>query len=191
MSTIRPLPDPSTLRTLHDGRGALGFHLRLPLKTTTRELLTGQGILAPLEACVGLPGRLGDVVHTFQAAVYLVSPRLCATLEEIGATGWTATPVKIEGLDAAAGYALFGVSGRCGPTIGTNYFASPGQPSGRYLDMATWDGSDVFLAENVNWIFLTPRCAAALSKAKLVNLRLGPTGLEAPPPAGPEVPLQG
>ena len=158
------------------------MYLRLDRKATNSELLTGQGIPTSLGGFVGNPGRLGDVIHSFRASVYLVSPRLQATLLEIKATGWTATPIDIEGLDSAVGYALLGVTGRCGPTTGARDIPSPGlHPYGRWLDMTTWDGSDVFLTDNYNCILLTPRCAAALKKARLVNVRLDPSGLEAVP----------
>ena len=184
MSTIDP-PNPSTLLILGDGRGALGINLRLARKTTSRELLIGQGIVAPLTGFVGEKGRLGDVIHTFRPSVYIVSPRFVSALRAIDATGWTATPIELEDLAGADGYALFGVTGRCGRTIGASDIPTPGlHPYGRYLDMSTWDGSDVFLPESCDCIFLTPRCASALKRANLVNIRLDPTGLEALPSGG-------
>jgi len=49
---------------------------------------------------------------------------------------------------------------------------------GNFLDPVQWDGSDIFVTENHNAIFVTQRCAEILQTIGLSNLELREEGLE-------------
>ncbi len=160
----------------------LRLDILVPNSVDSRSLLSAEyrGAL-PLPAAVGQRGRLGDLVGTFWATVYLVSDRFKEVLEGAALSGWTTFPVAPrERLES--GLWLLGVTGRCGPVYGVDGVARAGlDPVGQYLDPDEWDGADVFLPRNRNVVLLTPEAGRVLGRARLMNVDLEPGGLEATP----------
>jgi hypothetical protein len=157
--------------------------------TPPRDILTGKLADDRLVGVVRQHGRLGDLVGTFWAAVFLVSERLREVLRAGGVSGWTTRPVVVEGADAvnAVSLHLLCVHGRCGPVIErADSTSSKTGGVGQYLDPGEWDGSDVFVAANHNAILLSDRGADVIRRARLSNVEVSPAGLEPLPIATAE-----
>lgn len=117
-------------------------------------------------------GRVGDLVGTTWAALFLVSDEFADALRARGFSGWRLVPVAIAANRALPTMSMLQVVGRCGP------ISSPS--IGRVLDPATWDGSDMFVPANEATILLSPRCADVLRQASLRNVEIVNAGLESP-----------
>lgn len=112
----------------------------------------------------------------------VVSGRLIRVLEEVGATGFLACPLRVHLAKKDVwipDYFLLKVTGRGGPMDwersvarkeewGTSYRAV-------YMDESKWDGSDVFCMPGMGVsTYVTERIAEAIKRAKLTNVRLIP-----------------
>jgi hypothetical protein len=74
---------------------------------------------------------------------------------------------------------LLSISGRCGPLFGVGGEPLPGGlPLGQFIDPGRWDGSDFFMADNNNSIFVSGSAAAKVDRARLSNVAFEPASLE-------------
>lgn len=149
------------------------------------------GSLVPVTADFA-PGARGgarqyDVHGTTMVSPYLVSQRFVDTLVQNTFSGWRTFPVvaygkKKERLEGMHGLS---VTGKCGPLdisrsrILVKPPVRPGAPRyrmllGRYVDLTTWDGTDVFMPAESRVIIVTRAVQIALKKAKLQNITLIP-----------------
>lgn len=146
--------------------------LPLPAGFDPRDVLTGMRAIGPSISGEFSPsGRIGDLVGTSWAALFVATDKFVSTLTEARCTGWDVAPVQLRGLAETNMLSLLQVHGRCGPIV------SPGV--GRYLASSTLDGSDIFVPENESTILLTARCAKALEQRNLRNVEVSPAGVEA------------
>jgi hypothetical protein len=136
-----------------------------------RDVLIGAVPFNSLRGTVLEPGKVGDLVSTFWASVFLVTPRLVEALTNLGATGWRAVPVEIP--EAPVALSLLCVTGQCGPIER----ASPGRV-GQTLDPRTWDGSDLFVPANERRILVIGPMASALTEERLRNVDFELAGIE-------------
>ena len=144
---------------------------------TARGLLTGEFGGQPLVGVVRRPGRPRDLVGTFWAGVYLVSEHFRRSLIDLGASGWFATPVQVEGVQSQLW--LLSISGRCGPLFGVGGDPYPSGPDvGTFIDPARWDGADFFMADNNNSIHVVGSTAERIHELRLSNVVLESAGLE-------------
>jgi hypothetical protein len=60
-------------------------------------------------------GKVGDLIGTYWAALFLISRAFVKLLTVSGLTGWRITPVPVEGNPAIADVCLLQVVGSCGP----------------------------------------------------------------------------
>jgi hypothetical protein len=135
---------------------------------------------------IGVYHKMGgspkDIIWTSHGVPMIVSQRVIDVLTEAGISGWGTYPVRV--LDRAGneveGYFGLQVTGRCGPIDPSRseviHRRFPGgifpQLKGFYFDPASWDGSDVFVAEKEHHgIFVTERARIALQKARIRNVR--------------------
>lgn len=111
----------------------------------------------------------------------LFSNRVFDLLEISGATGWSSFPVELRGKNGERidGYRGLAVTGRCGQlqyerSLSETRIGRSGQPyrvwTGLYFDEASWDGSDVFLASDATFVFVTERVVRALKEAEVTNV---------------------
>lgn len=126
------------------------------------------------EGLVGMAdaGEIGDLVPTYWAALFLVSPALVRLLTEARLTGWFLSSVSVLGNPQAIDLALLQVTGKCMAT------RAPGV--GMELDPKGWDGSDFFLVDGDATIYLSPRARLAMKSAGLRNVEVDLAGFEAP-----------
>jgi hypothetical protein len=126
-------------------------------------------------------GPVRDLVGTYDAFLFLISPAFSMALGAFGAKGWGAIPVDIPGADKEL--SLLVGTGRVGPIIRASEDAPVGDYKfGRFLGTERWDGSDLFVPDNENVILVTDDLAAHLRQSQLSNLELESAGLEALPP---------
>jgi hypothetical protein len=113
----------------------------------------------------------------------LVSARFVGVLNAHGFTGWRTFAVTIEEPEEIPDYFVLGVTGRCGPiddALSDRIIIPPPVPQGRpspglrglCFAPETWDGSDIFLAENYNGHFVTTAVKDAIEVAGLANVEL-------------------
>jgi hypothetical protein len=136
-----------------------------------RRVLAGY---ARLERIVGKAdaGRIGDLVPTYWAALFLASTAFVQVLTEAGLTGWSASPIPVAGNPRAVDLMLIQVTGRCTVPRALGV--------GMELDPKGWDGSDFFLMDGDATIYLSPKARGALVAAQLRNVETGLAGFEAP-----------
>jgi len=128
-------------------------------------------------------GPVRDLVGTYDAILFLISPAFAMALDAFGTKGWGAIPVDIPGVDN--GLSLLVGTGRVGPIIRASEDAPVGDYKfGRFLGTERWDGTDLFVPDNENVILVTDNLAAHLRRSHLSNLELEPAGIEAMPLAG-------
>ena len=176
MSTSEEL-DVTRVRSIQ-ARGHRGLRVDLRTNHPPRNLVRGMVPESEFFGVVHEKGELADLVSTFWAAVFLLSDRFRDALEQHQLSGWGTVPVSITGLASVKTLWLLTVSGTCGRLYGVDGDPVPGVRVGNFLDPAQWDGSDLFVAENHNAIFVTPRCADILQAIGLANLELRQEGLE-------------
>lgn len=155
--------------------------LRIAIKgegVTARRLLTGDFGRESLACTVRQQGRESDLVGTYWAGVYLVSERFCRSMAELAASGWSRTRVRMEGIQSPLW--LLSITGRCGPLLGVGGEHLEGIPqNGTFIDPARWDGTDFFMAENSNAIFVLGSTAEAIQDLHLSNVAFELAGLQA------------
>jgi hypothetical protein len=161
------------IHTLHD-RSVRGLRVSLAVPDA-RSALVGE-FRERISGVVLNPGRAWDLVGTYWASLYLVSPRFVDLLIAAGATGWKPRTVDIPGSPDLPPLALLTVTGRCGRLLPGGEGGRP--PFGVFLDPSTWDGSDVFVADGDGAILLTGDLASRLRSARLSNVNIEPAGIE-------------
>ena len=169
----------------------LRVRLDLPVRSDNDRLLDAvyKGPV-PIEALVEHDGKVGDLVGTLWAALYLMSDRFVHVLEQNAITGWRGYDSVMKGRGSTTAWRILGVTGRSGPVRTPTGGPAGLQPLGHYLDPREWDGSDLFHPESEGTILVTARAAEAIRDADLKNVVLEPAGLE-PPPMGNEPRTQG
>jgi hypothetical protein len=115
-------------------------------------------------------GKLGDLVGTYWAVLVLVSDRFIDVASAAGLSGWQTKPITLTTEHDASPLSLLQVTGRCGQIEKPDGFPR--------MELATWDGSDLFLAPSNATIFLSPTAVNVLSKAQLRNVEVSPPGVE-------------
>jgi hypothetical protein len=147
--------------------------LDIPSRERVDELLrVSRGPTAPITVKSYQGSRLGDLVGTGWVNLYLASPALQAALKPF--TGWSTFAVNDSatnsGLDPH--FAGLTIVGRIGPI--EEIWDDPAVPGrfGMYVDPQSWDGSDVFVADNRNAIYVTEDVADALMDRQLKNVVL-------------------
>lgn len=115
-------------------------------------------------------GKVGDLVPTYWAALFLVTPAFRTVLSDAGLTGWSTTPLLVTGNSAALDLTLLHVRGRCGPARSLGV--------GSELDPGNWDGSDLFLVDGDSTVYLSPRARRVLSSAHLRNVETDLAGFD-------------
>jgi hypothetical protein len=101
---------------------------------------------------------------------FSVSDRIHAALIEAGITGWHSYPLQIEGRDEK--YWGIQVTGRAGAPIPPQ---EEGFTIGLHFDLATWDGSDMFILAPTMFTIFSQRLRDLLVKLKTTNLELEET----------------
>jgi hypothetical protein len=140
-------------------------------------LLTGNFESQALVVTVRRPGRVRDLVGTYWAGVYLVSEHFRHSVSGLGASGWSTTPVRVEDIESRLW--LLSITGRCGPLRGVGGEPIKGGPKvGTFIDPAGWDGTDFFMAENNNAIFVLGSTADRVQHLHLSNIAFEPSGLQ-------------
>ena len=103
-------------------------------------------------------------------------------LRQHSVTGWATFPINLVsgGFNLSRHYEGFAVSGRCGkiqnlrstkvtclpPPGGRSYEAY----KGLYFEEESWDGSDIFMPEDISYIIVSARTQAILNDASFSNL---------------------
>lgn len=136
----------------------------------------------PIVLDYSMGGKPRDVIGTGMVHIKAFADRAIETLREGGFTGWTTYPVEIYGKnkERIEGYQGFAVTGRCGPIDDSKSpleSREPRVPGGRrvqrrvgmYFDPQTWDGSDIFMAEQWGCVFVVERVKLTLEKIKVKN----------------------
>jgi hypothetical protein len=123
------------------------------------------------------PGRVSDLVGTYWAGVYLVSEHFRHSVSRLGASGWSTSPVPVEDIDFPLW--LLSINGRCGPLRGVGGEPIEGGPKfGTFIDPAEWDGTDFFMAERSNAIFVLGSTAESIQHLHLSNVAFESSGLQ-------------
>lgn len=126
-----------------------------------------------------------DLVRTGFAAPVLMNHRVIDLLTALGARGFGTYEIALLGKDkeGISGYQGFAVHGRCGRIDNSRSVESTKQYpggvfpvwKGLYFDPATWDGSDVFMADGrTGWIFVVEAVKRAFEDAKVTNVKFEP-----------------
>ncbi len=132
----------------------------------------------PIQGTADRAGKVGDLVGTFWAGLYLMGDRFKKVLEHNAINGWHAYETVCEGLPSQTAWWVLGVEGRAGPVLTGQKGVQAGlDPLGQYLDPREWDGSDLFHAANEGAVFVTSRAAQIIQEARLKNVLLQPGGL--------------
>lgn len=166
-------------------RGALHFDVAHPDGFTDIELTHG---LHQHDVAAELHHVQGKQARDFLGAgvAELISPKVQAILTELGATGWTSTPVTAPAAQAPMleGYRLLVALGRAGEIDESRAERgwsddSDGTVSmpvfrGLYFAGDEWDGSDVFMAPVKGHVFVTRRVRDALVQARVTNVDFEP-----------------
>jgi hypothetical protein len=132
-------------------------------------------------------GRVYDLVETGWASLYLLSDRVISALHQHQITGWKTYPATVydKKSNLVPGFSIFAVTGRAGPIdnsmseiIQKDPPVPEGNPyqvrKGRYFDLSTWDGSDIFILKNSLAIVVTEKVKNVLAPLKPKNIRLQP-----------------
>lgn len=141
-------------------------------------LLRGNVVLTePMKFVRSMGIRLGDIISTELAVIWLVSDKIVELFQREGITGWKTYPVELTGKGGVpvTGYHGLAVTGRCGPidprrsVLKTLPPLVPGGEErrvrlGLYFDMDTWDGSDIFVATNNNRVIVVERVKELLER---------------------------
>jgi len=99
----------------------------------------------PIKAIADNDGKVGDLVGTFWAGLYVMADRFKRVLEQHAIRGWHAYETVCEGLPSQTTWWVLGIAGRAGPVLTGPRAVRAGLDSlGQYLDPREWDGSDVF-----------------------------------------------
>lgn len=162
-------------------RGALTVKSTDPLPDSSL-LRAESAVTLPLVFKHSMGGTPKDLIPTGYPAVKLLSDRVFEILRREQVSGWTTFPVVVHGQDGiVTGYQGLAVTGRCGPinkSLSGEVWRDPPSPLGRrrlvrmglYFHPETWDGSDVFVPQNADYVFVVARVKHMLEKAKVRNI---------------------
>jgi hypothetical protein len=134
------------------------------------EVLAGLVDLDPLVARADPRGKIGDLIGTYWVSLCLVQRSFIDVVSDSGLTGCRFTPVEVTGNGLMRDLSLLQVTGRCGPSVKVDF--------GERVELASWDGSDFFLTENLLSVFVSPRASQVLRTAKLRNIRVEDSSVE-------------
>lgn len=174
---------------LSEGEASLGWRAS-GLRVKTRELIENFFALAraedrplrPIEF-VRAQGRVPhDVLGTTYGVLTLISEKFRSVLQDSGFTGWATFPVAVV-VDGSPlpGYHGLAVTGRCGAIdddLSERVIVPPPVPGGAAMphlrglcwSPESWDGSDLFMAENYSGVFVVERVKQALEAAEITNV---------------------
>jgi hypothetical protein len=136
----------------------------------------------PIEFTLGRKGDPKDMLLGGPPSVCLVSDAFVATVHGVGASGWTTYPITLRRRDGEVipGYQGLSIVGRAGrPSyadselfMGRPFTGGPAVPMvrGMGFDLASWDGSDVFLLDTTAHVIATASVRTALRRAKVRNV---------------------
>lgn len=124
------------------------------------------------------------MIGTAYVTLTLVSERFLAVLRQHNFAGWTTFPVRVvlsEDGRELGGYHGLAVTGRAGPiddSLSEEVVIPPPVPEGRAspglrglcFPPESWDGSDIFTADNEAAIFVVEPVKAALEAAGVTNI---------------------
>jgi hypothetical protein len=175
------LTDKFTSRTYQLGRSSLTKPLVEGVVPDSYRIVAGiyEGISFPVVFHHEYGTKLGDLMSTGSAVLYLISDRMKALFEQEGFTGWQTYPAIIydkKGVEVP-GYHGLSITGRCGPIDYTRCEVVirryvPHGPEvrlckGLYVGLDQWDGSDFFLPPHYYGTICTKRVVEAVRRAKL------------------------
>ena len=96
-------------------------------------------------------------------------------------TGWKGIPAVIQGHEDLK-YYLLTITGRCGPIDKSStqivdstklvYNQTVKANQGLFFPEDSWDGSDMFVSEYVNYTFVTEKVKTLLMKNKVTNVEI-------------------
>jgi len=129
--------------------------------------------------------KWGDMVGTGWPPLTLVSRRFVDVLRFRGFSGWTTYPVNLGRVKQAPidiEYGGLAITGRCGPfleSLSTPIIQAPVAPGGDempafrglFFEPTSWDGCDLFVAENYGRAICVEAVKRALEESGLTNLR--------------------
>lgn len=186
-STSRPFPGFAALYTLTEPGVDRYFRARLELGQDGRQVTRGEVIPdQPVHARWVMGGQKPvDLVWTDSAIPLLVSDSVSQLLRENTFTGWSLYDVSLHTKtgEEVPSYAGLVVNGRCGPIDNSKSIQVPKQfPAklsmiwkGLYFDPASWDGSDLFMADGGwGYIFVTRAVKEAFERARIRNVVFTP-----------------
>lgn len=143
------------------------------------QILRNQGL--PNKKIIYAPS-LGNKFYDFvmvTAAINLISERVYTLLKDNNITGWEGIPAVIHKHEDLK-YYLLTITGRCGPIdksktmIVDSTKLIPGQIAkayqGLFFSEDSWDKSDMFVSEYVNFTFITEKVKTLLEKNKVTNI---------------------
>jgi len=120
----------------------------------------------------------------YRVSSFLFSSKIINLLLANNITGWKAYPAIIYDKkdNIIDGYSLFEVIGKCN-AIDWNKSEKfkkqfvPNAPfadmlRGIYPDLSTWDGSDIFMAEDKLFLFVTEKVKGVFTKNKITNVEI-------------------
>jgi hypothetical protein len=140
MSTSRVLEIDSVQRVLSVSYKGVRVSIRGGQSdVAARNLLSGSLADQPLTGTARRQGRVGDLVGTYWAGVYLVSERFRESVAELGASGWSTTPIQVPGVEVPL--LLLSITGKCGPLFGVGGEQTEGGAAiGTFIDPQLWEG---------------------------------------------------
>ena len=161
-------------------RGEAVCFPRIPLSEWNDSLiLRNQGL--PNKQVIYTPclGKKFFDFNTVSPALNLISERVFNMLMENNITGWKGIPAVIYKHEDLK-YYLLTITGRCGPidksktiVVDSTTFI-PGKTTrmyqGLFFSEDSWDGSDMFVSEYVNYTFITEKVKNLFKKNKVTNI---------------------
>jgi len=123
----------------------------------------------------------GDFIWTQDPLIVIVSDRVKQALESNGLTGWRTYPVQLrdESERTMLGFSGLTITGRCGsldwsrslPVLRTYRSGTFANYRGIFFREDSWDGSDLFMPEDLAWMFTSERFSALAQKLRLRNAK--------------------
>lgn len=143
------------------------------------DVLRGNSLLPDGTLCYPYMGKkFYDIIIPSRPFPFLVSDKIVDAISRNNITGWKATPVRIAGKEDLKYYILM-VTGRCG-FVDYNKCKkiikkTPGGEDwpflqGLFFEPESWDGTDIFVAENVAFIFCTEKVKKVIKQIKATNV---------------------
>ena len=140
---------------------------------------------APIEFKHIQGDKWGDMVGTGWPPLTLVSRRFADLLRTRGYSGWASYPVsldRIKQVPVENEYEGLAITGRCGPFLehlSTPIIQAPVAPGGDempafrglFFEPASWDGRDIFVAENYGRAICVEAVKCALEDSGMTNIR--------------------